>query len=170
MHDTSECLQLQVSPPYSVGLMPTRLTDRELRAWQALLHAHEHVVRILDAELRAAHGISFGGYDVLVRLARTAGEALRMTELADRVMVPPSTLTRKIDRLEADGLVARSRSSDDSRVVIVRLSDAGRRLVRRAARTHLSGIREHFSSRLNAEQLEHVAAALETISGQHRPH
>lgn len=150
--------------------MPTRLTDRELRAWQALLHAHEHVVRILDAELRAAHGISFGGYDVLVRLARTEGEALRMTELADRVMVPPSTLTRKIDRLEANGLVERGRSSDDSRVVLVRLTDVGRRLVRRAARTHLRGIREHFSGRLNTEQLEHVAAALETISGPHRPH
>jgi len=150
--------------------MAARLTDRELRAWQALLHAHEHVVRVLDAELRAAHGISFGGYDVLVRLARAAGETLRMTELADRVMVPPSTLTRKVDRLEADGLVERTRSSADSRVVLVRLTDAGRRLGRRAARTHLRGIRKHFSGRLNAEQLAQVADALETISGPHRPH
>lgn len=150
--------------------MSVRLTDRELGAWQALLHAHEHVVRILDADLRAEHGISFGAYDVLVRLARTEGEALRMTLLADRVMVAPSTLTRKVDRLESDGLVERARSADDSRVVLVRLTDAGRRLVRRAARTHLRGIREHFTARLSDEQLDHVASALEAISGPHRPH
>jgi DNA-binding MarR family transcriptional regulator len=150
--------------------MAERLTDAELRAWQAMLHAHDQVVRTLDAELRAEQGISFGGYDVLVRLARSADEGLRMTELAERVMVPPSTLTRKIDRLVADGLVERSRSAGDSRVVIVRLTVAGRRTVRRAARTHLRGIREHFSGRLSEEQLDHVAGALEAISGPHRPH
>ena len=152
------------------SLMSVRLTDSELRAWQALLHAHAAVVDALDGELRAEHGISFGGYDVLVRLARTTDDGLSMTELAGRVMVPPSTLTRKIDRLEADGFVERSRSVEDSRVVLVRLTDRGRRLVRRAARTHLRGIREHFTSRMSPGQLDQVAEALETISGPHRPH
>jgi DNA-binding MarR family transcriptional regulator len=150
--------------------MAERLTDGELRAWQALLHAHDQVVRTLDAELRAEHGISFGGYDVLVRLARSPDEGLRMTELAERVMVPPSTLTRKIDRLVADGLVDRSRSAGDFRVVLVRLTVAGRHTVRRAARTHLRGIREHFSGQLSPAQLRAVADALEAISGPHQPH
>jgi DNA-binding MarR family transcriptional regulator len=93
-----------------------------------------------------------------------------MTELAERVMVPPSTLTRKIDRLVADGLVDRSRSAGDFRVVLVRLTVAGRHTVRRAARTHLRGIREHFSGQLSPAQLRAVADALEAISGPHQPH
>lgn len=148
----------------------SQLTDSELRAWQALLHAHEQVVRMLDAELRVEHGISFGSYDVLLRLARAPQRTLRMTELAERVMIPPSTLTRKVDRLVAQGLVERQRSASDSRILHARLTDDGRSVVRRAARTHLRGIREHFTGRLSEDQLNAVADALETISGTHRPH
>ncbi|HZD02634.1 MAG TPA: MarR family transcriptional regulator [Actinomycetes bacterium] len=150
--------------------MPTKLTDTELRAWQALLHAHEQLVRVLDAELRAEHGITLHDYDVLVRLARAEDRTLRMSQLAERVMVPPSTLTRRVDRLVADGLVLRSRSPDDARLMLVRISEDGLRIVRRAARTHLRGIREHFSRRLDEEQLRAVGDALQTITGPHQPH
>jgi DNA-binding MarR family transcriptional regulator len=147
-----------------------KLTDAELRAWQALLHAHQDVVRRLDAELRAEHGIAFGDYDILRRLARAPDHTLNMTELAQRVMLPPSTLTRRLDGLVADGLVTRRRSSLDSRLMLATLTDAGRRRVRRAARTHLRGIREHFTGRLTPTQVDDVATALEAIAGAHEPH
>jgi DNA-binding MarR family transcriptional regulator len=147
-----------------------KLTDAELRAWQALLHAHQDVVRRLDAELRAEHGIAFGDYDILRRLARSPNHTLNMTELAERVMLPPSTLTRRLDGLVADGLVTRRRSSLDSRLMLATLTDAGRRRVRRAARTHLRGIREHFTGRLTPTQVDDVATALEAIAGAHEPH
>lgn len=150
--------------------MAVKLSDDEMRAWQGLLHAHEEVVRALDAELRERHGISFGAYDVLVRLARVADGTLRMTELAERVMVPPSSLTRKVDRLVVDGLVERNRSTRDSRLMLVRLTARGRALVRRAATTHLRGIREQFTGRLSPRQLQALADALEVITGPHRPH
>lgn len=150
--------------------MAVKLSDDEMRAWQGLLHAREQVVRTLDAELRERHGISFGAYDVLLRLARVADGTLRMSELADRVMVPPSSLTRKVDRLVADGLVERNRSDRDSRLMLVRLTASGRGLVRRAAATHLRGIREHFTGRLSQHQLRALADALEAITGPHRPH
>lgn len=150
--------------------MAVKLSDDEMRAWQGLLHAHEQVVRTLDAELRERHGISFGAYDVLLRLARVTDGTLRMTELAERVMVPPSSLTRKVDRLVADGLVERNRSDRDSRLMLVRLTASGRGLVRRAAATHLRGIREHFTGRLSQHQLRALADALEVITGPHRPH
>ena len=150
--------------------MVSELSDTDLRAWQALLHAHEQVVRVLDAELRAEHGISFEAYDVLLRLARAPDRTLTMTVLAERVMQPPSTLTRRVDRLVAQGLVNRDRSANDSRLMLVSLSDAGLRLVRRAARTHLRGIREHFTGRLTEDQLVSLASALEVIAGPHQPH
>jgi DNA-binding MarR family transcriptional regulator len=147
-----------------------RLTELELAAWQALLHAHDHVTRVLDAELRAEHGIGLGDYDVLLRLARADGGRLKMTELARRAMLPPSSLVRVVDRLVARGLVARDRSDADSRVVHACLTDAGRSRVRRAAGTHLRGIRRHFTGLLTEEQLQAVADALGVISGPHEPH
>lgn len=150
--------------------MRVKLREPELRAWQALLHAHHDVVRKLDDELRAEHGISFDAYDVLLRLARAPDQALKMTELARRVMAPPSTVTRRVDRLVQQGLVERERVEHDSRVMLARLTDAGHELLRRAAQTHLRGIRAHYTGRLSDRQLGDVAAALEVITGPHRAH
>jgi DNA-binding MarR family transcriptional regulator len=147
-----------------------RLSDLELDAWQALLHAHHQITRVLDAELRAEHGVSWGDYDVLVRLARAAGNRLRMSELAERVMISPSGLTRVVDGLVEDGFVERERDAGDARVVYARLTDAGRDCVKRAAKTHLRGVREHFTGRLGERQLRQVAAALQVITGPHQPH
>jgi len=142
----------------------------ELRAWQALLHAHEQVVDRLDEELRATHGISFHDYDVLLRLARAGGNSLRMAVLAERVMMPASSLTRVVDRLVARDLVGRRRVDEDARVVEAYLTTAGRTLLRQAARLHVAGIREHFTGRLEPQQLSDLASILETISGPHQPH
>ena len=150
--------------------MDGRLSDAELRAWQAFLHAHHQVVRRLDAELRAEHDLPLNGYDVLLRLARAPQRSLRMSDLAERVLMSPSGLTRVVDRLVEAGLVRRERSAGDARVMLASLTDEGRRVGRRAARTHLRGIREHFTGQLTGAQLREVATALETITGPHQPH
>jgi DNA-binding MarR family transcriptional regulator len=149
---------------------PTRLDELELEAWQALLHAHALLTSTLDAELQREHELTLGEYDILLRLARASGRRLRMSDLAQRVMVPPSSLTRVVDRLVARGLVSRERSGEDNRVVHAALTDMGRRRLRRAARTHLRGIREHFSGRLSDDQLHAVADGLREICGPHEAH
>lgn len=141
-----------------------------MAAWQALLHAHRQLVRVLDAELRQQHDVTFGEYDVLVRLARAPERSLRMRELAARVMITPSGVTRVVDGLEERGLVTRRRDEADARAVHAQLTATGLELVRLAARTHLRGIREHFTGRLTTAQLREVASALEVITGPHVPH
>jgi DNA-binding MarR family transcriptional regulator len=148
----------------------TTLSETELRAWQALLHAHQKVTRALDAELRTEHGLSIAAYDVLLRLARAPERTLRMTDLAERVMMSPSGLTRVVDRLVDAGLVRRDRVQGDARVMLAQLTDEGRRTLRRAARTHLRGIREHFTGNLSQPRLRDVASALEIIAGPHQAH
>ena len=150
--------------------MEAKLSETELRAWQGLLHAHHDLTRKLDAELRTEHRLSFGAYDVLLRLARAPGRSLSMTELATRVMLSPSGLTRLVDQLVDRGLVQRDRVEHDARVVMARLTSEGRRVLRGAAGTHLRGIRAHFTGRLTEAQLRNVASALETINGPHEPH
>jgi len=148
----------------------TKLDETEMRAWQALLHAHQQVTRTLDAELRAEHSLSLGEYDVLLRLARAPDRTLRMTELAERVLMSPSGLTRVVDRLVEADLVRRQRFDGDARVMLAALTDSGRQLLRAAARTHLRGIREHFTGKLSRTQLRGVAAGLEVVTGPHEPH
>jgi len=148
----------------------SRLSALELEAWQALLHAHEKVTQRLELELRDAHDIGLGDYDVLLRLAKAPDRRLKMTDLARRAMLSPSSLTRVVDRLVERRLVERDRSTTDNRVVNASLTEAGRKRLRAAARTHLRGIREHFTGQLTDAQLRDVAAALEVISGPHEPH
>ena len=148
----------------------SRLTDVEVRAWQALLHAHHDVVRALDRELREGHGVTFAEYDVLLRLGRAPERALRMSDLAERVLLSPSGVTRLVDRLTARGLVERKADPGDARVALASLTTEGTRSLQRAARTHLRGIREHFTSLLSETQLRAVAAGLEEVAGPHAPH
>ena len=150
--------------------MSFNLSDTEMDAWQALLHAHDKITRVLDAELRESHQLTWAEYDVLLRLAKATGRTLTMTELAKRIMISPSGLTRVVDGLEEKGLVKRTRSVDDARVVSTALTEAGREKVRRAAQTHLRGIRQHFTGLLSTSQLREVASALQVITGPHIPH
>ena len=75
--------------------------DPRLRAWVAFLQAHAAVTRRLEAELQAERGLSLADYDALVQLAIADERRLRMSELADRVVLSRSGVTRLVDRLEA---------------------------------------------------------------------
>ena len=85
-------------------------------------------------------------------------------------MISPSGLTRVVDGLEKRGLVKRIRSDDDARVVSASLTADGRDRVRKAAQTHLRGVRQHFTGRLTESQLRALASALQVITGPHVPH
>lgn len=80
-------------------------------------------------------------------------------------LLSPSGITRLVDRMIVKKLLRRETDPTDGRVALATLTEEGLRLVRLAARTHLRGIRQHFSGRLSDPQLRAVASALETIVG-----
>ena len=125
----------------------------ELRAWRSFLGAHARVMRSLEAELLAEQRLSLVSYDVLVQLAEAPGRCLRMAELADRVLLSRSGITRLVDRLERAGLVARQRVTGDGRGVIAGLTPAGLDRLRTASGTHLAGVVRHFVARFNPQEL-----------------
>jgi DNA-binding MarR family transcriptional regulator len=131
-----------------------RLTERELGVWRTFLRAHSLINRKLEAELVAEHDLPLGSYDVLLQLAEAEGRRLRMTELADRVLLSRSGLTRLVDRLERDGLVERVACANDARGTHAVLTEAGLGRLRGAAPTHLRGIAEHVTSRLSTDELD----------------
>lgn len=135
----------------------------KLAAWRAFLTAHARVVDVLERELREREGLPLSWYDVLVQLSEADGHRLRMQELADRVLLSKSGLTRLIDRMEREGYVERSPCTDDRRGTWATMTAAGFARIRQTAPTHLGGVREHFSDQLDDIEAAHLTAALERI-------
>lgn len=139
------------------------LTPRELGAWRGLLRVHAALVRELDHELETEHGLPLNQYEVLLLLAFAEEGRVRMSELADGVLLSQSGLTRLVDRLERAGLVARERCQHDRRGLYARITPEGRRRFDAARATHLHDVRERFLDRFSPEELDALAAAWEKV-------
>ncbi len=147
------------SPTHSTG----ELTAEELGAWRGLLRVHTALVRELDTELDAAHGLPLSSYDVLIYLQSAPGRRLRMAELADSVLLSRSGVTRLVDRLERDGLIVRDTCTSDGRGCFAVLTDAGEAMLARARPTHLAGVRARFLRHFSDDELRQLAEYWERV-------
>jgi DNA-binding MarR family transcriptional regulator len=125
-----------------------RPSQAALDAWQGLLRTHLVLVERLDRDLIEQHGIALAWYDVLVQLHASGGETT-MGELAERLLISPSTCTRVVEKMATAALVERRIDEVDHRVRHARLTPDGRTLLRAAAKTHLAGIQRHFGAHLD---------------------
>jgi DNA-binding MarR family transcriptional regulator len=144
--------------------LPTRT---ELAVWRSFLRAHARITRHLETELVAEQSLSLASYDVLVQLAEAPGRRMRMTELADAVLLSRSGVTRLVDRLERTGLVGRERADGDGRGVVAVLTQAGLDRLRTASGTHLASVVQHFVEALDETEIDtfgrtcaHLAASI----------
>ena len=126
-----------------------QLSAREYDAWAGMLATHSQTIAQLDEELEREHGLPLTSYEVLLYLADSEDQALRMGELAERLFLSRSGLTRLIDRLVKAGLVERATCESDRRGSFARLTAEGRKRFDAARPTHLRGVREHFLSKLD---------------------
>lgn len=136
---------------------------RGLAAWRALIHAHATLMRQLATDLVDDIGLTLGDFDVLAQLGQAGGE-MRISELAAQAYSSRSGMTRRIDRLVDEGLVARANSDADGRGVVVGLTDTGVARLAQAARVHLRRVGELFVDKLNDEELATLASALEKVA------
>ena len=134
------------------------LTGAEFRAWHGSLVFTNNVTRALDAALIAAHGISVKEFDVLITLFNAPSARLRMTALADRVVLTPSGVTHLVTRLERDGLVSRVVDEDDRRSFFAVLAREGRRRLRESRPTHNEVVRAHLTRKLAPNELTALGA------------
>jgi DNA-binding MarR family transcriptional regulator len=138
------------SPPAAAveGLCPA-----ELAAWRGLLRVHAHVLKALDAEMEAAHGVQLTSYEVLIQLADAPERRMRMCDLADSVLLSRSGMSRLVDRLERDGLLMRCACSHDARGAFACITEAGIELLQQARPTHVAGIRRRFLAQFSGDEL-----------------
>ncbi|HEX4252151.1 MAG TPA: MarR family winged helix-turn-helix transcriptional regulator [Pseudonocardia sp.] len=121
--------------------------------WRQYLRGHATVVRALEAELLAERQLSLAAYDVLAELAGAPERRMRMTELADAVLLSRSGVTRMVDRLERLGLVTRGRVAEDGRGIAATLTDRGQEQLTGASVTHLAAVQRHFVNQLDEADL-----------------
>ena len=148
---------MATSPPINL------LSPQELRAWRGLLRVHSRIVKTLDTELEAEHGLGVTTYEVLLYLADAPEGQMRMHDLASSVLLSRSGLTRLVDRLERDGCIERRTCESDARGSFAVITPAGRSRLNEARRTHLDGVRRHFLDHLSGEEQDRLGELWERL-------
>jgi DNA-binding MarR family transcriptional regulator len=143
----------------------TRLDGAALEAWRGYLTSHAAILRALDAELVAEHGLTTRDYEVLLFLAQADGRHLAMSALAERTMLTRSGITRLVDGLVGSGLIERHACANDARVSYAQLTDDGYETLRQASRSHVAGVRRLFVERFSEDELKTLAELLSRLPG-----
>ncbi len=135
----------------------------EVQAFVSFVRAHASVVRGLDRELVADHGLTINDYEVLLRLARAPDRMMRRVDLAQQVVLTPSGITRLLDGLQSCGFVEKAACDSDARVSYAKLTDAGREKLKTATDDHVASIRALFGDRFNDEELRTLCDFLDRL-------
>jgi DNA-binding MarR family transcriptional regulator len=136
----------------------------EVQAFVHFVRAHASVVRGLDRELVADHGLTINDYEVLLRLSRADGRRMRRVDIAQEVLLSPSGITRLLEGLEKSGYVERQTCESDLRVVYACLTEEGMRKLRAAGKTHRAGIARVFLDRYDEDERAVLAELLGRLS------
>ncbi|MDX6415301.1 MAG: hypothetical protein QOH23_2711 [Gaiellaceae bacterium] len=150
---TSQILTSQAEPKHA------------LDAWIRLLRGHAAARRTLDASLQADHGLTVTAYEALIVLSSAGEKRLRRVDLAEQLALTASGVTRLLDGLESDGLVAKETCESDLRATYAVLTDAGRAKLETASCSHVRSVRALFEERYTPEELETLASLLQRLPG-----
>jgi DNA-binding MarR family transcriptional regulator len=137
--------------------------ETTLAAWVAFLRSHAAITRELSVQLQREHGLTLNDYEVLLHLSHAENGMLRRVDLAERVVLTASGITRLLDGLERAGYVAKETCASDARVSYAKLTAAGEAKLAQAAKTHLRGIDELFLARYSGSELATLAELLSRL-------
>ena len=142
----------------------SRLNHVRVGAWRGLQAVVGELERAIDDELRNEWDIPLGWFDVLASLQRLGGTA-RPLDVAADLRLPPSSVSRRLDRLEEEGWVARHRRVDvaDLRAVDVELTRTGRRLWREMNVTYRRVLQSVFSTRLDDDDIAALGVTIDKL-------
>jgi DNA-binding MarR family transcriptional regulator len=127
--------------------------DEGAGAWIGFLRVYSALQRQLDAELQAQHNLPLSSFEVLLYLALAPQQRLRLSELANVVLLSLSGISRLVDRLVRAGLVIKETAPEDGRGAYAVLTDVGLELLQVAHQTHLAGVRQHFLQHFTSKEL-----------------
>lgn len=131
-----------------------KLDELRLAAWRNFLTAHANLIDTIDRELKAADRLPLNWYDVLIELFEAPEKRLRLHELAQKVVLSRSGITRLVDRLEAAGLLQREVARGDRRGAFATLTDRGKDAIKKSWLPYSKGIAKHFGAHVSEEEAQ----------------
>lgn len=153
---------------YCLTVHQDLVNDPRITAIGLFSEAYAGLAGRLSGQL-SAHGLGLVDFEVLVRLARSDGGELRMTDLAAQIGLSTSGVTRVVDRLERDRLAERRACPTDRRGSFTVITTNGRDRLAQILPGHVALIDEWFTGRLTTEQLEHMLDGLRVVRDAVRP-
>ena len=126
----------------------------QLEAWYWFQKTALLLVERINQELEATQQISIQWYDVLIELYEAPDHRLRLHELAEKVLLSRSGLTRLVDRLETAGYLLREVDPADRRGFYAIITEHGIDAMRHAWPIYARGIKQHFAAELSADEAE----------------
>lgn len=139
------------------------LHDDRVTLWGLFFEAYQGIQRRLDRELRAEVSLPDGWLEVLLRIGRTPGQAVPMTQLAEMVLFSSGGFTKLADRMERAGLIHRAPRPTDRRSLLATLTPEGERVLERALAVHVPGIQRYVVDRLDGEQRQQLELMLRAL-------
>lgn len=143
--------------------MDDNQTDAKLMAFTMFVVANARLSTKLASVVEAGGGMAADVYDVLVTLEYAPGHKLRLNELADKIVLSRSGLTRRLDRMENDGYIERHKCSTDRRGAYAVLTDKGREAREAAWPRYREAIRAHFGDRMTEGEARQLGAVMKRV-------
>lgn len=140
--------------------MTDSLSDTATTAWARLVRAQQTALKSVEAELKHAGFPPLAWYDVLLELERAADGRLRPRDIQKHMLLERYSVTRLVERMEKDGLVARLGCADDGRGAVVRITQKGRRLRRKMWPVYAAAIEQSFAGRFDDGELATLSGLL----------
>jgi MarR family 2-MHQ and catechol resistance regulon transcriptional repressor len=139
------------------------LDDPRIEAYGMLIEAHNELHNALQRTLEAEAGVPIGWLSVLIRLARSPDQRLRMTVLARDMTMSTSGLTRLVDRMEAEGVVQRQACPEDRRGLLAVLTDKGRSVLASTTPCHVADLERLLGGALDQDELARLTDLLRRV-------
>lgn len=140
--------------------MNKKPAPQHLKAWRLFLTANARITSQIDQNLRASDLIPLNWYDVLIELYEAPDQRLRMSDLAERVLLTRSGLTRLVDRLEAQGYLTRKMDPEDRRGFYATITEPGIDALRSAWQVYADGIQNLFAQYLSDDEAQRLVEVL----------
>lgn len=144
-------------------------TREKIETWTLFHRLQLHLVEAMEKEFIQAGLIPYRSYDVLVALLYAPQHQLRLSDLADQVLLSRSGLTRMVDRLEKEGYLQRLRSAEDGRGIYAQLTEAGNAAVQKAWPTYKAQVEKLFANPLSAGERQTVRSLCNRLLGRAAP-
>lgn len=150
-----------------MGFKP-QLAQLQNSVWRLFLTAHTRLIDRIEQKLAEANLPPLEWYDVLFALKEAENYRLRLSELADRVLLSRSNLTRLVDRLEKAGLLHREPCLGDRRGTFATLTAAGLEMQQQMWEVYAEGIAQHFAHHVSDDEARLLQTVLQRLLVENR--